>query len=83
MCRPRVGSDCWAGLSSLAILIFRDYGISNDEEVQHRYGELIVNYYTSGFRDTALFNYKIFICMAVCSTSSRSASPKRCRSILS
>ncbi|MFZ5692571.1 MAG: ArnT family glycosyltransferase [Pseudomonadota bacterium] len=42
----------------LAVLIFRDYGISNDEEVQHRYGELIVNYYASGFRDTALFNYK-------------------------
>jgi hypothetical protein len=47
-----------AGLLVLVILIFRDYGISNDEEVQHRYGELIVNYYASGFRDTALFNYK-------------------------
>ncbi len=41
-----------------AIFLFRDYGISNDEEVQHRYGELIINYYASGFRDTALFNYK-------------------------
>lgn len=47
-----------AGLCVLAILVFRDYGISNDEEVQHRYGELIINYYASGFRDTALFNYK-------------------------
>lgn len=46
------------GLFVLAVLVFRDYGISNDEEVQHRYGELIVNYYASGFRDTALFNYK-------------------------
>jgi hypothetical protein len=46
------------GLFILAVLIFRNYGISNDEEVQHRYGELIVNYYASGFRDTALFNYK-------------------------
>jgi hypothetical protein len=46
------------GLLVLTVLIFRDYGISNDEEVQHRYGELIVNYYASGFRDTALFNYK-------------------------
>jgi hypothetical protein len=46
------------GLLVLALLIFRNYGISNDEEVQHRYGELIVNYYASGFRDTALFNYK-------------------------
>ena len=47
-----------AGLCVLAIAVFRDYGISNDEEVQHRYGELIINYYASGFRDTALFNYK-------------------------
>lgn len=47
-----------AGLSVVAALIFSDYGISNDEEVQHRYGELIVNYYASGFRDTAVFNYK-------------------------
>lgn len=46
------------GLLVLAVVIFRDYGISNDEEVQHRYGELIVNFYASGFRDTALFNYK-------------------------
>ncbi len=42
----------------LAVLLFRDYGISNDEEVQHRYGELIIDYYASGFRDTALFSYK-------------------------
>lgn len=42
----------------LSAVIVGNYGISNDEEVQHRYGELIVNYYASGFRDTALFNYK-------------------------
>jgi hypothetical protein len=47
-----------AGLLVLAALIFRDYGISNDEEVQHRYGELIVAYYQSGFADRALFGYK-------------------------
>ena len=54
----RVSIAILGGLVVLAILIFRDYGISNDEEVQHRYGELIVNYYASGFRDSALFNYK-------------------------
>lgn len=54
----RVAVAILAGLVVLAALIFRDYGISNDEEVQHRYGELIVNYYASGFRDSALFNYK-------------------------
>jgi hypothetical protein len=47
-----------AGLLLLVALTFRDYGISNDEEVQHRYGELIVAYYASGFEDRALFDYK-------------------------
>ena len=47
-----------AGLCLLAIFVFRDYGISNDEEVQHRYGELIVSYYASGFTDLSLFGYK-------------------------
>ncbi|MDT3684497.1 MAG: glycosyltransferase family 39 protein [Pseudorhodoplanes sp.] len=47
-----------AGLLLLVTLTFRHYGISNDEEVQHRYGELIVAYYGSGFADRALFDYK-------------------------
>ena len=37
---------------------FRDYAISNDEEVQQRYGELIVGYYASGFADEALFHFR-------------------------
>jgi hypothetical protein len=37
---------------------FRAYAISNDEEVQQRYGELIVAYYQSGFADQALFHFK-------------------------
>jgi hypothetical protein len=47
-----------AGLLVLALATFRDYAISNDEEVQHRYGELIVAYYASGFVDKTLFDYK-------------------------
>ena len=47
-----------AGLLVLALATFRDYAISNDEEVQHRYGELIIAYYASGFADKALFSYK-------------------------
>jgi len=46
-----------AALLALALLTFRDYSISNDEEVQHRYGELIVAYYTSGFVDRSLFHF--------------------------
>jgi hypothetical protein len=48
-------------LAALVVLVgmtFRDYAISNDEEVQHRYGELIVAYYASGFSDDTVFHYK-------------------------
>src|ERR1700682_300817 len=41
-----------------ALLIFRDYAISNDEEVQHRYGEMILAYYASGLTDTSLFEFR-------------------------
>lgn len=34
------------------------HGISNDEEVQHVYGRLLVDFYTSGFRDHSAFEYK-------------------------
>ncbi len=47
--------------STLIVLVgltFRDYAISNDEEVQQRYGEMIVAYYTSGFVDQALFHFR-------------------------
>ena len=43
---------------ALLLLTFRDYSISNDEEVQHRCGEMVVAYYTSGFTDRSLFGYK-------------------------
>lgn len=37
---------------------FCAYGVSNDEWVQHHYGELIVRYYQSGFTDRALFSFE-------------------------
>jgi hypothetical protein len=46
-----------AALTILAIWTFQDYAISNDEGVQHHYGELIVAYYKSGFTDTSLFKF--------------------------
>ena len=46
------------GLAAIALLTFEQYAISNDEEVQHRYGELILSYYTSGFADQSAFHYK-------------------------
>lgn len=46
-----------AALTVIAIATHDSYAISNDEEVQHRYGELIIAYYTSGFTDRSLFHY--------------------------
>ena len=48
-------------LSALAVLIlavFNQYGISNDEEVQHIYGQLLLGYYQSGLNDLSAFHYK-------------------------
>ena len=36
---------------------FREYAVSNDEGLQHHYGELIVAYYTSGFTDKSAFHF--------------------------
>ena len=42
----------------MALWTFRDYAISNDEGVQHHYGELILDYYASGFKDHSVFNFE-------------------------
>src|SRR5215475_14133301 len=47
-----------AALAVIAFWTFRDYAISNDEGVQHRYGELIIEYYRSGFKVRDLFNFQ-------------------------
>jgi hypothetical protein len=47
-----------AALTIIAFCTFKDYAISNDEGVQHRYGELIIAYYASGFKDQSLFNFQ-------------------------
>jgi hypothetical protein len=47
-----------AAIALIALSTFRDYAISNDEGVQHHYGELIIAYYRSGFADRDLFTYE-------------------------
>jgi Dolichyl-phosphate-mannose-protein mannosyltransferase len=42
----------------VALATIGDYAISNDEEVQQRYGELIIAWYASGFTDQTLFHFK-------------------------
>jgi hypothetical protein len=63
--RQRAATRCdlaaavlFAALIILVITTFRDYAISNDEEVQQHYGTLIVAYYASGFFDQALFHFR-------------------------
>jgi hypothetical protein len=48
----------FALLAVLVLTTFGDYAISNDEEVQQRYGELIVAYYGSSFADQGLFHFR-------------------------
>jgi hypothetical protein len=47
-----------AALAGIALFTFRDYAISNDEGVQHHYGELIIAYYRSGLADRDLFTFQ-------------------------
>ena len=44
-------------LPILILLTFRDYGISWDEKLQDTYGEYVVRYYTSFFRDTSAVGF--------------------------
>ena len=39
-------------------LTVKDYAISNDEQIQQRYGELIIAYYQSGFRLRDVFSFE-------------------------
>ena len=41
-----------AAYAAIAALTFDNYGITSDEALQARYGELVVDYVASGFRDT-------------------------------
>lgn len=38
-------------------MTFKQHGISNDEFVQHTYGQLLLKWYTSGFKDQTAFHY--------------------------
>jgi hypothetical protein len=44
-----------AALIALVLLTFREYAVTNDEWIQHRYGQLIIAYYKSGFSDRSVF----------------------------
>lgn len=51
-----------AVVAVLVLATFRSYAITNDEWIQHRYGELIVAYYRSGFADRSLFDlYNLYL----------------------
>lgn len=60
--RPNPGRSAsiavFAVLSVIALVTFRSYGISNDEEVQQTYGELLIRFYASGFSDDNAFHYR-------------------------
>ena len=47
----------FAAVAAWIVVTFRDYGISNDELVQHTYGQLLLAWYRSGFTDDQAFHY--------------------------
>jgi hypothetical protein len=47
-----------AALVAIALCTYHDYAVSNDEGLQHHYGELILQYYRSGLTDHAVFNFR-------------------------
>ena len=53
-----VAAALFTALIVLVACTFRDYGISNDEEVQQRYAELIAAYYRSGLVDQSVFHFR-------------------------
>ena len=48
----------FAFLVIFVLATFKQYGISNDEQVQHVYGQLLLKFYSSGFVDQSAFVYK-------------------------
>jgi hypothetical protein len=57
-CHDVAAAALFVALLALVTVTFRDYAISNDEEVQQHYGALIVSYYASGFTDQSLFHFR-------------------------
>lgn len=54
----RVALLVFAVLGAYVLFSFDQHGISNDEEVQHVYGRLLLDFYASGFADRSAFAYK-------------------------
>lgn len=47
----------FAGYLGIILLTFQDYGITWDENLHRQYGDYILNYYTSFFKDTSALTY--------------------------
>jgi hypothetical protein len=47
-----------AALVIVAFCTYKSYAITNDEGIQHHYGELILAYYGSGFTDQDVFTFQ-------------------------
>jgi hypothetical protein len=55
---PRaIAGGIFAVLTLVILTTFQDYGISWDEQLQNTYGQKLLAYYVSGFRDHSAFSY--------------------------
>lgn len=48
----------FVALAIWVLATFKQHGISNDEYVQHHYGQLLIQWYASGFNDDSAFHFK-------------------------
>ena len=53
----RLSQLLFAVLALLIVATFADYGVSWDENVQNTYGQDLLSYYLTGFRDRSAFHY--------------------------
>src|ERR1700722_7707651 len=59
----RIAHILFALIAIIIILTFRDYGITWDEELQSQYGQAVVDYYASFFKDqrfAEIFNLYLY-----------------------
>ncbi len=55
---PRaLAGGIFAVLALVVLTTFQDYGISWDEQLQNTYGNMLLDYYTTGFQDRSAFSY--------------------------
>jgi len=76
----RLAIGLLAALGIIALLTFRDYGLSWDDYAHSEYGDLLLRFYASGLRDQRALSWVNLYYYGADSTCSRRLPPRFCRS---